>query len=159
MRAADAFGVALTIVFVIWVVGGNLSRNGGGRILLSLPHPRRLVMICSSIVIAVLLGVDFYTSGTMRLPWGMIAFLIFYTAIRPVEFRETGIFANPSFYEWDDIESARWARDTLIVKSRKRFVSPRTLTIELDAEDRAKAAEILETYTEEQSVSDDGEET
>lgn len=144
MNAGDAFGVAITIVLAIWIVSGNLGRHGAGATLLSVAHPRRTKMIGISVCLAAFMAWEYLSGGTFRVPWIAPPLLLIYIAVRRVELRDGGVFANPSFYAWDEVELAGWAGDILIIRSARRFVSPRSLQVKLEGEDRERAAGIIE---------------
>jgi hypothetical protein len=58
---------------------------------------------------------EYLATGDVRMPWRIKPGALFYIAVRNVEFRGGGVFANPSFYAWEEVDWASWSDDTLTI--------------------------------------------
>jgi hypothetical protein len=144
MNAGDAFGMAVLVILAIWITVGNLRRNGSGGTLPRVNHPRRTSLLVMAGSLAMFGVVEYLVTGNARIPWRVMPVALFYVAVRKVELRDGGVFANPSFYAWEEVDWAGWSDDTLTIRSKKRFVSPRVLRLKLDGEDREAAEQIIQ---------------
>lgn len=143
MRPSDAFGIALLGILAFWIATGNLKRNAAGATLLRVDHPRKVSFLIIALGLAIGVGIS-AIDGPVRIPWLLVPLALFQIAVRKVELREEGVFANPSFYRWEDVAWAGWSENTLILKSAKRFVSPRVLRLPLEGEDLETARRVID---------------
>lgn len=156
MGAGDAFGIAILVILTYWVTTGNLRRNGAGATLLRKKHPKRTLMLVVVVILTGLTVTEFMATGNVRAIWGALIVLMAYIALRDVELRDEGVFANPSFLSWDDIEWVSWVDGSLVIRSGRKFVSPRTLYLSIEDSEHDMVARIVKEKVGDRVKGEDG---